>query len=357
MSTLPAIDRAKMDAFVHRVFGDTSSTTTTVLAAIGDRLGLFKELAARGPATSAELAERAGVNERYTREWLGGMASAGYLEYEPASRRFSLPPEHAPALADEAGPVFFGGIYQTLLGNLQPLEQIVHAFQHGGGVPQSAYPDSMYDGLDRFSAGWHENLLLQQWLPAVPDVQAKLERGAEVADVGCGRGRALLKLAQAFPRSRYVGYDVFEPNVVRAAANAELAGVTNRVRFEQRDVSQGLPEQYDLITTFDVIHDAVDPLGLLSAIRQGLKPDGTYLCLDVNCSENLEENSGPLGAMFHGFSILYCMTTSLANGGEGLGTLGLPECKLVDLCSQAGFSSVRRLPLDNPFNNLYEVRP
>jgi 2-polyprenyl-3-methyl-5-hydroxy-6-metoxy-1,4-benzoquinol methylase len=190
----------------------------------------------------------------------------------------------------------------------------------------------------------------------MPEVRAKLERGALVADVGCGRGRAQIRLAQAFPNSRYIGFDVFQPTIARAAAAAEAAGVADRVTFAHLDGSTGLPEQYDLITTWDVVHDAVDPRGMLRAIRRALKPDGIYVCLDINCSEKLEENAGPLATLFHGFSILYCMTTSLAGGGEGLGTLGLPEPKLRELATEAGFGSVRRVPLENPFNNLYELR-
>jgi 2-polyprenyl-3-methyl-5-hydroxy-6-metoxy-1,4-benzoquinol methylase len=357
MTSQPALDQAKMEAFVHKVLGDTSATMTTTLAVLGDRLGLFKDLAAHGPATSGELAARAGINERYAQEWLGGMASAGYLEYDPGSRRFTLPPEHAPALAQEGGPVFFGGIYQGLPGLVGVLDQLTAAFRAGGGVPQSAYHDNWWDGMERFSMIWFENLLTQQWIPAMPDVQTKLERGALVADVGCGRGRGLIKLAQAFPNSHYVGYDVFGPTIERATANARAAGVADQVRFAQRDVSQGLPESYDVITTFDVVHDAADPMGLLRTIRQALRPDGVYVCLDINCSDKLEENMGPLGAMFHGVSVLYCMTTSLARGGMGLGTLGFHEPKVRALCAEAGFRRVRRVPLDNPFNNLYEIRP
>jgi SAM-dependent methyltransferase len=283
------------------------------------------------------------------------MACSGYLEYDPSSGRFALPPEHAPALAQEAGPLFFGGVYQELLGALKPLDRLIVAFRQGGGVPQSAYDEDFWEGLERFTAAWFENHLVQEWIPAMPEVQAKLERGALVADVGCGRGRALIKLAQAFPSSRYVGYDAFEPTIARATRNARAAGVGDRVRFEQRDASKGLPEQYDVITTFDVVHDAVDPRGLLRAIRQALRSGGTYVCLDINCSDRLEENAGPLGALFHGFSLLYCLTTSLAGGGEGLGTVGLPESKLRELCAEVGFGSVRRVPLENPFNNLYEI--
>jgi 2-polyprenyl-3-methyl-5-hydroxy-6-metoxy-1,4-benzoquinol methylase len=197
---------------------------------------------------------------------------------------------------------------------------------------------------------------VQQWLPCVPAVKAALETGIDVADVGCGRGRAVIKFAQAFPRSRIVGYDIYQPNIDRAMANAHAAGVAPQVTFERLDASKAIPGQYDLLTTFDVIHDAVDPLGLLRTIRQALRPGGSYLCLDINCSDKPEENTGPLGALFYGFSMTYCMTTSLANGGEGLGTCGLPESKLRELALAAGFGSVRKLPLENPFNNLYELR-
>ena len=352
-----AVDQAKTEAFLGKVLADTSGATVTVMAAIGDRLDLFKVLAANGPATSAELAGRAGIHERYAREWLGAMASGGYLEYDPVEKRFNLPPEHVSVLAEESGPFFFGGIHQMLIGMIGPLDELTNAFRHGGGVPQSAYDDNMWDGLERFSSGWFENLLLQQWIPLMPDVQAKLEAGCVLADVGCGRGRGLIKLAQAYPDSRYVGYDAFEPTIARATANAAAAGLADRVSFRHLDASHGLPGQYDVITTFDVIHDAVDPRGLLRAIHQGLRPNGIYACLDINCSDKLEENAGPLGTFFQGVSVLYCMTTSLAHEGEGLGTVGLPESKLQALCAEAGFSKVRRVEMENPFNNLYEVYP
>ena len=357
MAEARAIDRARQEKFAEKVVEHLSATMTTLLGSVGDRLGLFKNLAEEGPATSVELASRTQLNERYLREWLGGMATAGYLSYDGPTKRFSLPAEHASVLAQENGPLFVGGIYQMLPAQAGVFEQVVSAFRNGGGVSQSQYDDMMWDGLERCSSTWFENLLLQQWIPALPDVKALLERGGDVADVGCGRGRGIIKLAQAFPRSRYVGYDQFGPTIARATANAREAGVSDRVRFEERDVSKGLPAQFDVITTFDVVHDAVDPLRLLQSIRRALRPEGVYVCLDTNCSDKLEENANPLGAMFHGVSVFYCMTTSLANDGAGLGTLGFHEAKVRELCEKARFSSVRRVPLDNPFNNLYEAKP
>lgn len=237
------------------------------------------------------------------------------------------------------------------------LDLLADAYRTGGGVPQSAYSDDMWDGFERFSNGWFENLLLQQWLPAMPHALAALQNGADVADIGCGRGRALIKLAQAFPNSNFVGYDIFAPTIERATANAVAAGVAHRVRFQQLDAAHHLPADYDIITTFDVIHDAVDPLGIMRAIRQALRPDGTYICLEINVADKLEDNANPIAAFFYGASNLYCMTTSLAGGGAALGTAGMPEQTTLEMCKQAGFSRARRVPLENPFNNLFEAQP
>ncbi len=356
MTTQQGIDHAKVMAFMGKVTADSASAMATVMVGIGDRLGLFKALA-KAPATSAELAERAHIQERYAREWLKEMTCAGYLEHDPASQRFTLPAEHVPVLAQEGGPFFLGGAYQMMMAQIGVYNQLLQAFQQGGGVPMEAYDPSIWEGMARFSAGRYEHQLVPVYLEALPEVQAKLERGAEVADIGCGHGKALIKLAQTYLRSRYVGYDVFAPSIARATANAQAAGVADRVRFEQRDVSQGLPELYDVITTFDVVHDAVNPRGLLTAMRQGLRPDGRYICMEFNSSDKLEENAGLVGSLFYGASVLYCMTTSLAGHGEGLGTLGLPETKLRELATEAGFGTVRRVPIEDPFSALYEITP
>jgi 2-polyprenyl-3-methyl-5-hydroxy-6-metoxy-1,4-benzoquinol methylase len=213
-----------------------------------------------------------------------------------------------------------------------------------------------WDGLARLTATWVNNQLIQNWLPLIPDAQKRLERGAMLADVGAGYGQAIIKLAEAFPRSHFVGYDINEHSVERARAAARQGGVGNRVRFEQRDAAMGIPEQYDLITSFDVIHDTADPSGTLRAIRQALKPDGIYMCVESNGSARLEENAGTLGALLYGISVLFCMTQSLAAHGAGLGTYGMPEPKVREMCTEAGFGAVRRVPIEDPFNCLYEIR-
>jgi len=344
------------EEFVGSVLASTAGFTTTVLAAIGDRLGLWEVLAEKGPATAAELAARADIDERYAREWLGGMVAAEYLTYDPATGEFALPPEHAPALAAEGGPLFFGGTFQMLHGMVSVFDDLLDVFRTGGGIPQEKYHPDMWDGMERFTAGWFENLLVQEWLPALPDVEAALRKGVDVVDVGCGRARGLIKLAQAFPASRYVGVDAFPGTIDAARANVARAGVSDRVRIVQADASLDLPGVYDVAFTFDVVHDAVDPAGLLSRIRRSLRPGGTYVCLDINASHRLEENINPLSALFHGCSVLYCLTTSLAHGGTGLGTVGFNEQVARRMCDEAGFTAFRRVPMENPFNSLYEAR-
>jgi 2-polyprenyl-3-methyl-5-hydroxy-6-metoxy-1,4-benzoquinol methylase len=215
--------------------------------------------------------------------------------------------------------MFFGGIHQWVTALARQIEPIIQAFRDGGGVPQEAYDEITWDGQERFTNTWFESLLIPVWMPLMPEVHARLERGTTLADVGFGRGRAIVKLAQAYPNSHFVGFDVYGPSIEHARLLAQPAGVTERVRFQQLDASRGLPEQYDLITTFDVIHDAAKPRELLRAIRAALGPDCRYVCLEINAAETLEQNAGPLG------SFLY------------------------------GFSKVQRVPIENPFNRLYEV--
>jgi hypothetical protein len=186
---------------------------------------LFKDLAKSGPTTSADLAKRTATQERYVREWLGAMANAGYLDYDPSTGQYTLPPEHAPVLAQETGPVFSGGVHEEFVGLLASFEKLLGHLRSGGGLGLEDYPDSMYEGIDRFTAGWFENLLIPVWLPLVPHILEKLQQGARLADVGCGRGRALIKLAQAFPESRFVGYEIYPPNVDQALRNVRAAGL------------------------------------------------------------------------------------------------------------------------------------
>jgi SAM-dependent methyltransferase len=285
------------------------------------------------------------------------MRAAGYVDLEPETGRYVLPPEQAQILANEGGPAFLGGAFQLTFGYLHTIDRLTEAFRSGGGVPQSAYPADTWEGMGRFSRSFYDNLLVQHWLPMVPGLVQRLEQGARWADVGCGAGLAIIRLAEAFPASTFVGYDNFEGQLELARRAADDAGVSDRVRFELRDAAAGLPASFGVISTFDVVHDATDPTALVSAIHRALDRDGTYLMLEMNSADDPDENVGPLATLLYGVSVLYCMTTSLAHGGEGLGTCGLPEARVRELCRRGGFGAVERLDLQDPFNSLYVVTP
>jgi 2-polyprenyl-3-methyl-5-hydroxy-6-metoxy-1,4-benzoquinol methylase len=347
-----------VEGFAEKVLGDYAGANAFLMAGLGDRLGLFAVLAANEPQSSAELADRTGLQERYLREWLAGMTAAGYLSYDPPSGRYAMPDAHVPVLAEEAGIWFFGAAFFDFSTNYgETFHMLLDAFRSGGGVSQEAYGEEVAASIDRFTAPWFEHRLVVEWIPAMPNVQALLEEGAAVCDVGCGRGRALITLAEAFPRGQFVGIDAYEPAIRGARARAQNAGVQDRVRFEVADAAAGLQGRFDVITTFDVIHDSADPAGILRAIHDALEPTGRYVCVDINCAENPEGNIGPLGTVLYGSSLAYCLPVSLATGGAGLGTLGLTPSRLNELAREAGFSHLRQVPIDDPFNNLYELTP
>lgn len=357
MAQQEAFDKQRAKQFLTRFQGDLAAAMSTRLCAIGDRLGLFKILTEQGAATSAELAARAGINERYAREWLQGLTAAEYLEVDAATLRYRLPAEHAKPLADEDSPLFQGGILELLAHAQTPFEELVAAFQNGGGVAQSTFHPNLYHGMSRSSGVRYKNLLLQQWLPSMPDVQAMLERGVSAADIGCGKGSALLRMAGAFPKSSFVGFDAFAPQVEGANARAREAGLAERVKFSVADGAEKLPANYDVIFTFDVIHDSPRPLEAMRNIRAHLNPGGVYILQEITSEDETHANVGPMAAMKYGMSLHYCMTTSLAQGGAGLGTCGMPEKKVRELSKEAGFSRVVKSPACNDFISLYELWP
>ncbi|OGO66771.1 MAG: hypothetical protein A2030_11365, partial [Chloroflexi bacterium RBG_19FT_COMBO_50_10] len=319
--------------------------------------GLFKDLSVNGPATSIELAARTGIVVRYALEWLSQMACAEYLLYDPTDQRFSLPATHAAILAQEGGPGFLGGLYQ----NFQSIEdgvfsKLLRAFRDGGGISYSEYNADFWDGLDRYTMGGLKHTLIQQYLPAMPDVQAALELGAKVADVGCGRGGILLLLAEAFQRSRFVGYDAFAPNITRAKANAQAAGITDRVNYVHHNATMGLPEKYDVIFCFDTLHHATNVPGFMRTIYEALNPGGILVCSEAACADTLEENIGPGGATLYASSILVCVPQVLSEGNEAYGAAGITFSKMHQLAVNAGFKDPHLVPLENSANNIYEVR-
>jgi SAM-dependent methyltransferase len=357
----PPADPSRLADLIARCSANVAGAMITVIASLGDRLGLFRALA-KGPATSAELAGRTGLHERYVREWLGAMYAADYIAYTADTGRYHLTAEQARVFAEEGGPVFMGGTLEITAALATIAPAVAQSFHEGGGLSQSAYPIERWEGMERDHAVWVEHLLVATVLNDVPEVAELLRRGAACADIGCGHGGALIKLAGEFPSAHWAGYDVFAPVVQEAQARAAAAGVDGRVSFAVLDAAAGLPGTYDLITTFDVVHDAADPPGLLRAIHDGLRPDGVYLCYEPASAERPEDRTGLRAAYRYGTSLLYCMTTSLGQGGLALGAMGLPEPVLRELVGSAGFTSCRRVPLrdvfgqPDPHHALYAIR-
>jgi 2-polyprenyl-3-methyl-5-hydroxy-6-metoxy-1,4-benzoquinol methylase len=355
MTSTIDIDPAKTEAFMGQLVGNLSGTLVTYMSALGDRLGLFRDLAESGPATSDELAERTGITERYAREWLSCLACAGYLAYDANSGRFALPPEHAPALAIEGHPMFMGGFHHAVLAveRAGVLGHLTEAFVSGKGIAQDVYGAEYARAIERLSAGWFDNLLVDEWLAALPDVGARLHAGADVADIGCGAGRAVIRLAEAFPMSRFTGFDFYAPAIAAAQTKALAAGVPEgRLRFAQHDAADRLPGTYDLVMAMDVLHDLARPADVIANVRTSLKPGGSFFIVEMNAADTIEGNAGPFGAMLYAISVLYCMSVSLAQGGAAVGTAGLPESRLRELCIDAGFKSLQRVTAD-PFSAIY----
>lgn len=351
-----SLDWGKVKAFAGLMTNDLGAALQGALSYIGDRLGIFQALAAASPVTSAELAAKTGLNERYLREWLGAMTAAKYLEYEPASERYSMPREHAMVLADENSPFYMGGFMQMVVPEVALAPKLMESFRTGRGVPQSEYPPEVFEAIERSSAPMYRHSLLRKWLPAMPQVIDCLSKGGEALDVGCGSGRAVIAIASAFPKARVHGYDAHPGSIERARANAKAAGVSARVNFEVVDCTKLPAGRFDFISVFDVVHDSVDPAGLLQSIRGALKSDGTCLMVEVNASNRVEDNINPMGRMMYAASTLYCMTVSLAHNGAGFGAL-MGETKARELARDGGFGRVQRLPIKDAFSALYELRP
>lgn len=356
MPNRAGLDKEKAQGFLQQVMKDVAASFHSAMSYIGDRLGIFKAMAAAGPVTVGALARRTGLNERYLREWLGSMVAAKYIDYDPATERYHLPPEHVAPLADEDSPVFLASMFAALLPHLVVAPKVAEAFRTGGGVPQSEYPQELFAAMERMTAPMYKHYLIQQWLPALPEVVAKLNSGGSALDVGCGSGLAAIKIAQAFPEARVFGFDRHAGSIERARANARSAGLNeNRIRFDVADCNLLPHSTFDLVSTFEVVHDAVDPLALVTSIRNALRPGGTYMMAEVNASSRVEDNINPMGRMMYSASTLYCMTTSLAEGGAGLGA-AMGEAKARELAQGAGFTRFRRLPIDHPFAALYELK-
>ncbi|HEY2732097.1 MAG TPA: class I SAM-dependent methyltransferase [Polyangia bacterium] len=354
--TTTAIDEKKLNEFMGRAVGDIGAGISAALVVIGDKLGLYKAMASGGPVTSTELAARTETTERYVREWLNNQAAGGYVAYDAETRRYTLPPEQAMALADETSPAFLPGAFQIVAAAMRAEPRIANAFRTGAGLDWTEQDPILFEGTERFFRPGYIGNLTAAWLPALDGVQAKLERGASVADVGCGHGASTILMARTYPRSHFVGFDYHAASIETARRRAREAGVSDRVRFEVASAQDFAGTDFDLVACFDCLHDMSDPAGAARHIRGALAEDGTWLLVEPFASDRIEENLNPVGRVFYGASTVFCVPCSLAGHGPALGAQA-GEARLRSIVvEQGGFSRFRRAT-ETPFNLVLEARP
>ena len=342
--------------FLMKLAGDAAAAAGGLSVAIGDRLGLYSAMAGAGPMTAAELADKTGLVERYIDEWLAAQAGLGYVTYDPAARTFTLPDEHAAVMADENSPAFLAGVFPVLRSLYATEDGLINAFRVGGGVGWNEHSDSLYRGTARlFRPGYRQNIV-DSWLPALDGVVDRLQAGAQVADVGCGYGYSTIIMAEAFPKSSFLGIDYHGPSLDAAAKAASEAGVADRVRFQVAGGTNFRGKGFDLVTCFDCLHDMGDPAGVARRVRQALADDGTWMLVEPSASGRLEENFHPIGRFFLAASLAICLPSAMAqHGSTALGNHAGEEA-LRSAVQTGGFSQWRRVA-ETPVNVVYEVRP
>ena len=349
-----SVDEQRLNAFLGKAVGDLGAAVSAVLVSIGDELGLYKALAA-GPLTARELASKTGTNERYIREWLANQAAGGYVEYDPASEQFSLAPEQALCLADPNGPVDVPGAYQIVRDLFHVRDRAIENFKSGKGMEWGDHHACLFHGTERFFRASYNSSLLNAWLPALDGVTAKLQKGARVADVGCGHGASTILMAKAYPKSTFVGIDYNPGSIETARQRAKDAGVTN-ARFEAADATSYNGDPYDLIAFFDCIHDMADPAGAARHARASLAPDGSIMAVEPFANDRLEQNLNPVGRVYYGASTMVCVPVSLAKKGPALGAQAGEERLRDVFMNGGGFTRFRRAT-ETPFNIVLEARP
>ena len=348
------IDQTKLEAFVHKALGDIGSALTASLVVIGDKLGLYRGMAAAGPVTSAELAARTGTAERCVREWLAAQAAAGYVDYDVSSGRYSRPAEHAVALTDDDSPACVLGGFQGMTAAMRAAPKVTDAFRTGNGLGWHEHDPELFVGVERFFRPGYNANLVSAWIPALEGVEAKLQSGARVADIGCGHGASTIIMAKSYPRSTFVGFDYHDASIEQARQRAKEAGVADRVRFEVA-AAKSYPGTYDLVAFFDCLHDMGDPVGAARHVRESLTPDGAWMLVEPRAGDQVQENLNPVGRIFYSVSTLVCTQASLAQEvGAALGAQA-GEARLRDVLTQAGFTRIRRAA-ETPFNLILEAR-
>jgi SAM-dependent methyltransferase len=348
------IDMAKLEQFLGKVVGDVGAAMSAALVVVGDRLGFWRALA-KSPLSASELATSTECAERYCREWLDAQAAAGYIVYEAASERYRLPPEHATALADADSPAFVPGLFQVTQAMWAAVPAMQERFRSGGGYAWGEHHPCLFEGTERFFRSGYIGNLVSSWIPALDGVKDKLTAGARVADVGCGLGASTILMAQAFPRSRFVGYDSHAGSIETARKRAQAAGVADRVRFEVANATGYGERDLDLVACFDCLHDMEDPSGAAGHVLRSLRPDGTFLVVEPFANDDRAQNHNAVGRVFYSASTMLCVPHSLSQKGPALGAQA-GEKRLREVILGAGFSHFRRAT-QTPFNLVLEARP
>jgi SAM-dependent methyltransferase len=350
------IDQAALDALVGRAVSELAAGYSGVMIDIGNKLGLYRAMAGSGPMTSHEVARAAGCAERYVREWLNGQAAGGYVLYHPASRTYELTPEQAFVLADETSPVFMPAVWEIVAAAWADEAQTAEAIRTGKGVRWGDHDGRLHCGVAAFFRNGYRASLVAEWLPALDGVVARLEAGARVADVGCGHGHSTLLMAEAFPRSRFWGFDTHAGSIEAAQAHAREAGLADRASFVQADAKAPLPGTFDLVCFFDCLHDLGHPVEAARRAREALTDDGTLMLVEPYAADRVEDNLNPVGRIYYTGSTWLCCAHAISE--EGTHVLGAQagEARLAQVCREAGFTRVRRAA-QTPFNLILEARP
>lgn len=349
------MDENKINEMLNRFVGDLGATMAAGNAVVGHRLGLYRALA-EGPATSEELARRTDCDPRYVTEWLRGQAAGGYVDYDAEADSYAMTEEQAFVLADPDGAVYAPGAFVLALGSLRAVDRVTEAFRTGGGVGWHEHDEEVFVGCEQFFRPGYHASLVPAWLPSLDGVVDKLQAGGRVADVGCGLGASTILLAQAYPNTHVMGYDYHEASIELAHKRAAETGVADRVSFDVASAQEFAGTGYDLVTTFDSLHDMGDPVGAATHIRRSLAADGTWMIVEPAAGDTVADNLNPVGRVYYGFSTFLCVSNALSQaGGYALGAQA-GQRAIGEVVERAGFTRFRRAS-ETPFNIVYEARP
>jgi len=351
----PALNMDKLNAFIGQFVTDLGASVHAGMVVIGEKLGLYKALAT-GAMNAAELARKTGTDERYLREWLASQAAGGYISYDDKTNKFSLTEEQAFTLAQEDSPAYLPGAFELALGSLAAVPRIAESFRTGAGMGWHEHDDGVFHGCEKFFRPGYAANLVTSWIPSLHDVKAKLEAGARVADVGCGKGASTVLMAKAFPNSQFFGFDYHDKSIEAARESAKREGVADRVTFEVSKAKSYPGKDYDFVAVFDCLHDMGDPVGAAAHVRQSLAKNGTWMIVEPFANDQLKDNLNPVGRVYYSFSTLLC--TPCSRSQEVAACLGAQagEKRIREVITSAGFSRFRRAT-ETPFNIVYEARP